>query len=503
MRNVLIKEETMTAIAEAIREKHGSEELYKPAEMPEAIKNVPSNENEGPDMNDPIRFWGADGILLYSYTMEEMHQLTELPRLPQYPGLISQGWNWSLDGLKEHNREAEVGVVCVTDDGSTRIYIELFDGALTPILGFAQASAHSVKVDWGDGSELETSGISGSSTSVDMYHEYAGPGEYVIRLIPDDGAKIYFIGVERGTYLLRKVTEHNDSNYLYRNAMKKIEIGEGVTLDSYALSSTILQSIVIPEDIVSVGSGSFMKCYGLKHIIFPKKVTTIPSRCFSDCYTLNRVSIGGEAKRIDTSCFEYCYSLERVTVPNTVWVIGNYAMHNCYGIEKFVVPEALDGLAMSILDNCQALKTVILHDGIEELKTKVFSSCRNLEKVVLPQNLTLLDGSVFSNCISLKEIILPETLKTIGASTFANCHCLAKMMIPQQVTSIGSGAFSYCTGIKDYYLYPTTPPSLGSTSSFNNISEDCKIHVPKGCLEAYQTAANWSTYADYMVEMEE
>jgi len=503
MGNVLIKEETMTAIAEAIREKHGSEELYKPDEMPEAIKNVPSSEGEGPDMKDPIRFWGADGILLYSYTMEEMHQLTELPKLPQYPGLISQGWNWTLEGLKEHNREAEVGAVCVTDDGSTRIYIELFEGALNPILGFAQTSAHSVKVDWGDGSELETSGISGSSASVDMSHEYASPGEYVIRLIPDDGAKIYFIGVEKGTYLLRKVTEYNDSNYLYRNAIKKIEIGKGVALDRYALSATILQSIVIPEDILSVGSGSFNNCYGLRHIIFPKKTATIPSSGCLNCYTLKVVSISEEAKRIDTSCFEYCYSLERVTVPDAVWVIGNYAMHNCYGIEKFVVPKSLGGAAMSTFDNCQALKTVIFPEEIEEIKTKVFSNCRNLTKVVLPQKLTLLDGSAFSNCISLKEIVLPETLKTIGASTFAYCHSLAKMVIPAQVTSIGSGAFSNCTGIRNYYLYPTTPPTLGSTSVFSNLPEYCKIHVPKGCLEAYQTATNWSTYADYMVEMEE
>ena len=52
-------------------------------------------------------------------------------------------------------------------------------------------------------------------------------------------------------------------------------------------------------------------------------------------------------------------------------------------------------------------------------------------------------------------------------------------------------------------MMPTVPPTLENVSTFNGMSETCKIHVPKGCLEAYQTAENWSTYADYMVEMEE
>ena len=46
-------------------------------------------------------------------------------------------------------------------------------------------------------------------------------------------------------------------------------------------------------------------------------------------------------------------------------------------------------------------------------------------------------------------------------------------------------------------------PTLGANTVFKGISENCKIHVPKGCIEAYQTADIWSEFADYMVEMEE
>ena len=37
----------------------------------------------------------------------------------------------------------------------------------------------------------------------------------------------------------------------------------------------------------------------------------------------------------------------------------------------------------------------------------------------------------------------------------------------------------------------------------NSLCAFCRIHVPKGCLEAYQTADIWSEFVDYLVEMEE
>ena len=77
------------------------------------------------------------------------------------------------------------------------------------------------------------------------------------------------------------------------------------------------------------------------------------------------------------------------------------------------------------------------------------------------------------------------------------------MKIPKNVTSIAAGVFSGCSGIENYYFYPSTPPTLGANTVFKGISENCKIHVPKGCLEAYQTADIWSEFADYMMEMEE
>ena len=91
----------------------------------------------------------------------------------------------------------------------------------------------------------------------------------------------------------------------------------------------------------------------------------------------------------------------------------------------------------------------------------------------------------------------------IWNNAFQYCYSLASVTIPDSVTSIGGYggyAFGYCYGMAEYHLKPTTPPTLSSTNAFSSIPSDCVIYVPAGCLESYQTATNWATYADKMRE---
>ena len=76
------------------------------------------------------------------------------------------------------------------------------------------------------------------------------------------------------------------------------------------------------------------------------------------------------------------------------------------------------------------------------------------------------------------------------------------IIIPSNVTEIAgyqgiSGTSSYGIIIK---MLGSTPPTLEASYSIGNIS---KIIVPVGSLEAYQTATNWSQFADKMEEATE
>lgn len=501
MGNVLVKEETLTAIAESIRGKHGSTELYKPKDMPEAIDNIPVG--EGLDKNAEVCFYGLEGKLLYSYTLDEVKQLTELPPIPASEGLIAQGWNWSLESIQNANREVDVGAIYITNDGSTRIYVNLREGQLSPILGFGQSKANAVLVDWGDGSELETTDAWGYDNPVDMQHQYKEPGKYVIRLIPQsDSITIYFLGNSKGSVLLRKDTLVSDSVRGYLDSIEKIEIGKRVRISSDGGTRLGIKSVVIPEDIVYMEKG-FGYCNELKYVAIPKSIKIFQAYLFQHCYSLEVIALPDTMTNGNSYVFANNYQLERLTWPESVKSLGNYSMRGCYGLRKINLPKSLTSIGASAFEDCYLLEEVIIQEGVTKIESSAFDGCIKLKNLKIPEGVTQIGSSAFYSCNTLRDIVLPESIETILSSAIRYCYSLLELRIPAKVTSIGSLAFADNYGIENYYFYPKIPPTLGATNVFSNIIDTCKIHVPKGCLEAYQNAEYWSTYADKMVEMEE
>ena len=104
--------------------------------VPKNIKQVFTHENEygydkitvdpipeyGKIYND-VQFIDQTGTVLSHYSLYELQELDELPPVPEKEGLISQGWNWTLEELKSANVPMDVGAQYVTDDGKTRIYL--------------------------------------------------------------------------------------------------------------------------------------------------------------------------------------------------------------------------------------------------------------------------------------------------------------------------------------------------------------------------------------------
>ena len=123
------------------------------SDWPTSIGSIPSG---GGDSDKPVKFRDCDGTVLHSYTANEVASMTALPALPTRAGLTCQGWNWTLQQIKDHVAtygKCEIGATYTTDDGKTRIKLTIQDPKYTTIpIVFQQTVANGVKVNWGDGS---------------------------------------------------------------------------------------------------------------------------------------------------------------------------------------------------------------------------------------------------------------------------------------------------------------------------------------------------------------
>ena len=149
---------------------------------------------------------------------------------------------------------------------------------------------------------------------------------------------------------------------------------------------------------------------------------------------------------------------------------------------------------------CNVLQDVQVGIGVTSIGFCAFAFCYSLASITIPDGVTSIGIGAFNECHSLSSITIPDGVTSIGDATFDSCRSLASITIPDGVTSISKFAFNSCYGMAKYHLKPTTPPTLSNTNAFQSIPSDCIIYVPQGCLETYQNATNWATYASYMQE---
>lgn len=195
------------------------------------------------------------------------------------------------------------------------------------------------------------------------------------------------------------------------------------------------------------------------------------------CNILRSVNIGENFTRIYNYSFKSCGCLENITIPGSVTSIGNQSFNSCISLAYITIP-----------------------DSVTSIIEFSFNGCTSLACIAIPDSVTSIRNTAFNSCFNLKSITIPDIVTSIYDMSFMSCYSLASITIPYSVSSIGSYAFSSCYGVAEYHLKPTTPPTLSSTNAFQSIPSDCIIYVPQGCLETYQNATNWTTYASKMQE---
>lgn len=171
-------------------------------------------------------------------------------------------------------------------------------------------------------------------------------------------------------------------------------------------------------------------------------------------------------------------------------------------------------LGASLFQNCKSLRSVSGAEGWDEniisSNNQAFSNT-NLESSYIPPNLTAIPADYMNqygmDVTALREINLHEGITAIGNNAFKFCANVPEITIPSTVTSIGQSAFEQSYGCHAVHMKPTSPPTLGNTAAFptNNGQTYAQVmYVPYSAdhsiLEAYKTATNWSTYANYMQE---
>jgi hypothetical protein len=249
---------------------------------------------------------------------------------------------------------------------------------------------------------------------------------------------------------------------------------------AYVSVSTELEQLLYPphEEEINGTTGSLSWAIGLDRVLTISGNGAMPDYNISD----NRAPWFGEYGA-------YRAKFDKVTIGEGVTTIGDCAFYICTSFTSITIPSSVTTIGSRAFEECCSL-TCIEVDASNPNYTSEGGVLFNKNKTELIQYPGGKSGAY----------VIPNSVTTIGYYAFSYCAGLTSVTIPDGVTKIAMCAFTGCTGLKDVIIMATTPPELGSDNFSRNYSDT--LHVPAGCVAAYEAAEAWRAAFTNIVEQQ-
>lgn len=314
----------------------------------------------------------------------------------------------------------------------------------------------------------------------------------------------------------------------YNGAATKVKIADeynGLPIKNICqdvfTNNQVIEQIVIPGNITSIGNGTFSGCSGLTSVVIGSGVTTIGSDAFKNCSGLTSVVIPDGVTTIGNGAFYGCSNLASIVIPNSVTTIGDYAFSDCLELTSLTIPEGVITIGEYALYNCRKITSIIIPDSVTTIGYGAFYYCSAITSVTIGDNVTSIGRDAFANCTSLfynynyydnckylgneknpylalikptnrdytnyeihpdtrviadgafedctrlASIVIPDKVITIGKTAFLRCYQLTSVKISDSVTTIGGGAFTGCEEITSLII-GNSITSIGNGAFFDS-----------------------------------
>ena len=262
-----------------------------------------------------------------------------------------------------------------------------------------------------------------------------------------------------------------------------IKEGCRVICPSVFKGKTLLQSVQIPEGVVSIGNEAFYNTR-LTKVEFPSTLKTILTSAFYNNTALTEVTFNEGLTNLPSNSFAKCTSLTTVKLPNTLTTISNSAFNGCNALvynevdgakylpsednETFALMTLSDKATFTISETCEVIgqnacanvtcESITIPASVRSIGTQAFTGAKYLKTIVVAEENEVYDSRNNCNAIiktETNELItgcqgttIPEDVEKLGNYAFGNMG-LTSVTIPASVRTMGSNVFSNCTTLTE------------------------------------------------------
>jgi hypothetical protein len=194
-------------------------------------------------------------------------------------------------------------------------------------------------------------------------------------------------------------------------------------IDQFAFSGNcMLQSILIPASVESLGEGCFLQCTSLSQLTFESgsRLNRIGNAAFWHCSSLVSICIPALVEEIASRCFGGCTSLANFLfeADSRLVRICESALDKCLSLRSFAIPAQLEIMESGALIDCELLRELTF--GSPSRLKQLDLPTSDFGDLCIPDSVEVVCGSIrtldgrsralrFSRASSLRSIDLRES----------------------------------------------------------------------------------------------
>ena len=264
-------------------------------------------------------------------------------------------------------------------------------------------------------------------------------------------------GVRNLFYNARNCTSSLSSAHIPN--LQQLTIGncvQSIPTNAFNSFSQLDGILIIPDNVISIGSGAFQNCSQLDSLVIGQGITTIEDATFYGCSNLNGTLI----------------------IPDNITSVGNEALKNCSQLDSLAIGQGITTIGNGSFSGCSQLSgLLVIPNNVTFIGSNAFTNCINIDSIVIGHNVSIIGPQAFSGCTSvtnlyyyarnctkgfgyiegetcyqslpnLQHLIIGDSVQSIPDYTFYNCSQIeGGLIFSKNITSIGSKAFFNCNNI--------------------------------------------------------
>lgn len=253
-------------------------------------------------------------------------------------------------------------------------------------------------------------------------------------------------GIQAGSYDPGSHIDYGNRACFYgARALKILHLPKILkTIPSWGIARTNLETITLPEQLVTIAENAF---YGNTDLIsissIPSTIQSIGNNAFAECRKLVALEMSSNSMTsLPEGLCSACVSLERVIIPDKISTINTNAFAYCRSLKHFVLPDSVLYLGQTVFQRCEQLESIVYANPevgrMLNINQYCFQGCRSLKEIF---DLSHLMGhsdektfcGYFIDCPNLTITILPTKPVNAHNDNYRNSfykNTGAKLLMP-------------------------------------------------------------------------